>query len=108
MAVGLQSRDSHARGHFELLVDFSGFRINSPQLTLVTFPGSVPELVVDPGNAGDVTVGFDGAKDRAGFRIDLMDLAVPVLPHPQCPFSPREAGVAALAGSIFWMRFSAI
>ena len=58
----------------------------------------MPELAVDPGDAGDEAVGLDGAEDRAGLGIDLMDLAVAVLPDPECPFGPGQPGVAAAAG----------
>ena len=69
-----------------------------PQLALVIFPGGVPELAVDPGDAGDEAVGFDGAKNGSGFGIDLMDLPVPILPDPERAFGPGEPGVAAAAG----------
>ena len=75
-----------------------GLRIDAPQIALVAFPGAVPELAVDPGDAGDEAVGLDGAQDRAGFGIDLMDLALAVLPDPERAFGPGEAGVAAAAG----------
>src|SRR6266478_1418641 len=64
-------------------------------------------------------VGLDRAKNRPCLGIDLMDLPVPILPHPECPFGPREPespprpGVGIVAstrpvfGSIFWMRSSA-
>ena len=39
---------------------------------------------------------LDGAKDRAGLRIDLMDLAVAMLPDPERPFRPRHSGGAAV------------
>jgi hypothetical protein len=54
------------------------------QFALVGFPGAVPEFVTDPGDAGDEAVRLDGAKNRAGLRIDLMDLAVAVLGDPEC------------------------
>src|SRR5713101_7592969 len=53
---------------------------DSPQIALVTFPGAVPELSVDPGDAGDEAVGLDRAKNRPCLGIDLMDLPVPILP----------------------------
>ena len=68
-----------------------------PQLALVTFPGGVPELAIDPGDTGDEAVGLDGAKDGACLRIDLVDLAVPVLSDPERSFGPGEAGVTAAA-----------
>src|SRR5260221_9945500 len=68
-----------------------------PQLAFVTFPGAVPELSVDPGHAGDEAVGLDGAQNRPGLGIDLMDLPVPMLPHPERPFGPGESRIAAAA-----------
>ena len=58
----------------------------------------MPELAVDPGDAGDEAVGLDGAQNRPGLGIDLMDLALPILPDPERPFGPGEPGVAAAAG----------
>src|SRR5205823_13300558 len=66
--------------------------------TLVVLPCTVPEFSVNPGDAGDEAVGFDGAKNCAGVGIDLMDLAVRILAYPQRPFGPREPRVTA-AGS---------
>jgi len=57
----------------------------------------VPELAVDPGDAGNDAVGFDGAKNDSRFGIDLMDLPASVLPHPERPFGPREPRVTAAA-----------
>ena len=63
---------------------------------------------------------LDGAQDRAGLGIDLMDLALAILPDPERALGPGQPGVAAAAGagivastapvvgSIFWMRSSAI
>jgi len=48
-------------------------RIDAPQFALVGFPGAVPEVAVDPGDAGDEVVGLDGAQDPASLRIDLVD-----------------------------------
>src|SRR5258707_1617291 len=97
-AIGLESRYAYAGRHLELLQDLSRPRIDSPQIALVAFPGAVPELSVDPGDAGDEAVGFDRAENRSRFRIDLMDLPVPILAHPERPLGPREPGVAAAAG----------
>ena len=84
--------------HLEPLQHLARFGIDSPQIALVAFPGAVPELAVDPGHPGDEAVGLDGAKNRPGLRIDLVDLPAPMLPHPERPFGPGEPGVAAAAG----------
>ena len=65
---------------------------------VVAFPGAVPELAVDPGDAGDEAVGLDRAEHRPGLRIDLVDLAVAVLADPERAFGPGQAGIAAAAG----------
>ena len=63
---------------------------DSPQIALVTFPGAMPELSVDPGDPGDEAVGLDSVKNRPCWWIDLMDLSVAILRHPERPFGPRE------------------
>src|SRR5262245_7874445 len=97
-AIGLEPRHAGSGRHLEPLQDLSRSRIDSSQIALVTFPGAVPELAVDPGDPGDEAVGLDGAKNCPGLGIDLMDLPVPILPHPERPFGPREPRVAAAAG----------
>src|SRR5580704_5503401 len=39
----------------------------------------MPKLSIDPSDPGDEAVRFDGAKNRAGLRIDLIDLLVAIL-----------------------------
>src|ERR1700682_2391389 len=72
-------------------------RIDSPQIALVTLPGAVPELSVDPGDPGDEAVGLDRAQDLPCVWVDLMNLSLPVLPDPERPLGPRETGVTAAA-----------
>jgi hypothetical protein len=55
-AIGLEPRHAYSRRHLEPLQDLSRSRIDSPQIVLVTFPGAVPELSVDPGDPGDEAV----------------------------------------------------
>src|SRR5437879_2676330 len=97
-AIGLEPRHAHSGRHLEPLQDLSRSRIDSPQIALVTLPGAVPELAVDPGDSGDEAVGLDGAKNRPCPGIDLMDLPVPILPHPERPFGPSEPRVTTAAG----------
>src|SRR5262245_52849357 len=97
-AIGLEPRNAHAGRHVERLQNLSRSRIDSPQIALVTFPGAVPQLSVDPGDPGDEAIGLNRAKNRPCLGIDLIDLPVPVLPHPECPFGPREPRVTAAAG----------
>jgi hypothetical protein len=106
--------------HLELLQHLAGSRIDAPDVALVAFPGAVPEFAVDPGDAGDEAVALDGAQNLSRLGIDLMDLAVPILPTQSVPSAqaspesppPPGAGMVAstrpVAGSIFWMRSSAI
>jgi hypothetical protein len=58
----------------------------------------MPKFSIDPSDTGDEAVGFDGAKNRACLRVDLMDLPVSILPDPKCTFGPRESRVTAAAG----------
>src|SRR5580658_2506249 len=94
-AIGFEPRHAHSVRHLEALQNLSRLRIDAPQIALVTFPGAVPEFAIDPGDAGDHAVGLDGAKDRPGFGIDLMDLPAPRLAYPKRPFGPGEPRVAA-------------
>jgi hypothetical protein len=97
-AIGLEPRHGHSGRHLEPLQDLSCSRIESPQIALVTFPAAVPKLAVDPGDPGDEAVGRDGAENRPCLGIDLMNLPVPILPHPERPFGPGEPRVTAAAG----------
>ena len=97
-AIGLEPRNTHSRWHLQPLQDFSRSRFDSPQIALVAFPGAVPELAVDPGDAGDEAVGLDRAENRPCLGIDLMDLPIAILSHPERPFGPRESRVTATAG----------
>ena len=71
--------------------------IDAADVALVAFPGAVPQFPVHPRHAGDEAVGLDGAKNRPGFGIDLVDLARAMLADPQRAFGPCHAGVAAIA-----------
>src|SRR5262249_19157569 len=77
-AVGFEPRHGDAGRHLDPLQDLARLRIDAPQVTLIAFPGAVPHLAVDPGHAGDEAIGVDGANDRSGLRIDLVDLALPM------------------------------
>src|ERR1700724_4822528 len=91
-AVRLEARHGNAGRHLDLLQDLAGAGIDAPHVARLVFPGGVPELAVDPGHAGDEAVGFDGAQDRSGLRIDLIDFAGAVVPDPQRAFGPGEPG----------------
>src|SRR5437899_6446029 len=94
-AIGLEPRTAQSAPHLDPLQNLSRSRIDSPQIALVTLPGAVPQLSVDPGDPGDEALGLDRAKNRPCLGIDLIDLPVPVLPHPERPFGPREPRTAA-------------
>src|SRR5579884_3480832 len=82
-AVGLEPGDADPGRHHEPFQDHSRSRIDPPQLTLAVLPGAVPEVAIAPGHAGDAAVGLDGAEDRPGLGIDLMDLPLLVLTDPE-------------------------
>src|SRR6185312_16108621 len=86
-----------SRWHLDSLDCLSRGGIESPEVALVTFPGSMPEFAVDPGDPGDEAIALDGAKDRACLRVDLMNLARPVVPHPKRAFGPRQPRIAPTA-----------
>jgi hypothetical protein len=97
-AIGLEPRHAHSGRHLERLEDLARSWIDSPQLALVTFPGAVPELTVDPGHPGDEAVGLDRAENHSRLRIDLIDLPIPIPSHPERPFGPREPRGTIAAG----------
>src|SRR5882762_5540974 len=97
-AIGLEPRHAHSGRHLEPLQDLSRSRIDSPQIALVTFPGAVPELSVDPRDPGDEAVGLDGAKNRTCLGIDLMDGPASIMPDPERSFGPRKPRVTAASG----------
>src|SRR5581483_4883149 len=84
-AVGFQARHAHAGRHRAALQHLPRSRVDPPELARVVLPGTVPELAVDPRDPGDEAAARDGAQDRPGLRIDLMDLPVAVLPDPERP-----------------------
>src|SRR5262249_20389491 len=97
-AVRLDPRHAHATRHLEPLQHPSRSWIDSSHIALAAFQGGVPELAVDPGDAGHEAVGLDRAQNRAGLRIDLVDFPGAVLPDPERPLRPREPGIRAAAG----------
>jgi hypothetical protein len=97
-AVGLEAADEGAARHLQPLQHRSAVGVDPADLALVAFPGPVPQLAIDPGDAGDEAVGFDGAPDGARRRIDLVNLAIAVLAYPEAALGPGEAGVAPVAG----------
>src|SRR6187401_3521231 len=94
-AVRFEPRHDGAGRQIELLQRLSAARVDMHERALVAFPGAVPELVVDPGHAGDEALRLDRAQDRACRGIDLADLARAVLPDPQRAFGPGKARDAA-------------
>ena len=80
----------YPRRHLEPLQDLSRFRIDSPHIALVTFPSSVPELVVDSGDPSDDAVGRDGAGNSPLLGVDLMNFRLRCCPTQSVPSGPRE------------------
>src|SRR5262249_20587806 len=97
-AIGLEPRHAHSGRHLERLQNLSCLRIDSPHIALVTLPGAVPQLAIDPGDPGDEAIRLDGAKNCPRAGIDLMDLPVSILPHPERSLGPREPRVTAASG----------
>jgi hypothetical protein len=96
-AVGFESRHARAGRHRERFQNLARARIDPPHVALVTVRAAVPQLAVDPGDAGDEALRLDRAKDRPRLGIDLMDLAVAILPDPEGAFGPGESRIAAHA-----------
>src|SRR5947208_14679892 len=90
-AIGLEPRNAHSGRHLERFQDLPRSRIDSPQIALVTFPGGVPELSVDPGDPGDEAVGLDGAKNRPP-RASLRPTSAPSHRRRRAPGSWRALG----------------
>src|ERR1700674_1135451 len=70
--IAFEPRYTCSRRHLESLQDLSRPRIDLSHIALVAFPGSVPKLAVNPGDARDDAVALDGAEDRACLRIYLV------------------------------------
>ena len=98
IAVRFEAGNHDTGRHLDPVQHFSGSRIDLPNIAFVAFPCRVPKFSVDPGHASDEAVAFDGAQNGARRGIDLVDLAIAVLPHPQAALGPGEARVAAVAG----------
>src|ERR1700733_182378 len=96
--IRFEARHAHSGRHLERLQDLTGARIDSPQITRVSLPGAVPEFSIGPGNPGNEPAALDGANNRPRLGIDLMDLSVSILPHPERAFGPREPRVSAATG----------
>ena len=90
-AIGFEARHADSGRHIESLQDLTRPRIDSPQIALVTFPGAVPKLSVDPGDPGDEAVGLDGAKNRPGLGIDSDGSCGPDTGPPRACLRPRRA-----------------
>src|ERR1051326_6929764 len=97
-AVALKTGHRNAGGHVELFEDFTRVRIYAAKLAFLGFQCAVPELAVDPGNARDESIRFDGAEDGAGPGVNLVNLAGAVLSNPERPLGPRQARVATVCG----------
>jgi hypothetical protein len=98
VTIGLKSGNVHPSGHLNSLKNLSSSMIDLPQITFIPFPSGMPQLSIDPRDSGHEAIGFDCAKDRACFGIDLVNLPCPILPNPESAFSPRKSRVTAVAG----------
>src|SRR5262245_56501495 len=86
LAVRFQASDDHTGGKAEAIADVAVGGVDVTELALVVLHGGVPQLAVHPGHTGDEAVRLDGAQDRPGVGVDLVDLAVAVLTDPQPAF----------------------
>lgn len=98
MAVGFETGDAGAFGHVEAFEDRAAHRVDAAEVAFRAFPRAVPELALDPCDAGDEAVGGDHAPDGAGPGVDLADPAPLVVADPERALGPGKAGVAALRG----------
>src|SRR3569833_1750838 len=94
-AVGLENRDTGARRHFELFEHVAVARVQASERAFIAFPRGVPQLALDPRHTRDKAVRFDRAQYLARLRIDLMNLARPILTAPQRAFRPGAPRLAA-------------
>src|SRR3954469_2043434 len=69
-AIGLHAGDAGARGHVELIEHLARCGIDAPDVADIVLQGAVPELAIDPGDAGDEARAGDAAQDLARRRID--------------------------------------
>src|SRR5690606_24141930 len=99
-AVGAVRFEAGEAGAVRQLEDFqrlAGLRIDAAQVALLALPGAVPQIAVDPCDAGHHPRTVDRAQYRAGVGIDLVDLALSILADPQRAFGPCHARIAAIA-----------
>ncbi len=98
-AIRLEARYGDAGRHVDLLQNLAGLRIDPAQFALLGFPGAVPELVADPGDAGDEAVrtrwcaGSRRSPDRPGGSCGC-DVARPRASLPPRPFRRRRLRVS--------------
>src|SRR5690606_42163116 len=81
-AAAFAARDPRPGRHLDLLFYCAGLRIDAPQVALISFPRTVPQLAVQPGHAGYETIGLDRAQHLACLRIHLVNLPLAVLTDP--------------------------
>src|SRR3569623_1327060 len=96
-AVGLEAADHGPLGHGQPLQHLAGLRVDAADVRGAPFPGSVPQLAVDPGHARDESVRLDGAQDGAAVGIDQVDLPRRVLPDEAGPLGPRQPRILSPA-----------
>src|SRR3977135_22019 len=95
-SIGFKARYDNALRHLDQLQHFPRLRIDPAEIAFLFFPGTVPELLANPSDAGHEAVRIESAEDLPALRIDLMDLAVAMLPDPERPLGPGHARCAAV------------
>lgn len=63
-AIGFKARYAHALRHLDQLLHFARLRIDPAKIAFLVFPGTVPELLTNPVDAGHEAARFDGEKTR--------------------------------------------
>ena len=120
-AVGFEPRHAHRRAASRAAPGPRRFR-GSTRRSSLSSPSQVPCQSSPSTQVTPVTKRLDSMVRRIApvCGIDLMDLALAILPDPERAFGPGQPGIAAAAGrrdrgehrpvfgSIFWMRSSAI
>ena len=98
-AIGLEPRHRPTPGGMSSLSKTSPFEDRTASIAVVTFPGAVPELSVDPGDPGDEAVGLDRAKETAPVRDGLDQSPVPIFPAGER--IARAIGAVAVGAGLF-------
>src|SRR5262245_27261386 len=62
-AIGFKARHADAVRHLDQLQHFARLRIDPAEIAFLIFPGTVPKLLANPGDAGHEALRIDGTED---------------------------------------------